>query len=49
MEFQEIVDLLYTTSDDKIFQDFLLKNGLKFAIRQEKTVTMLTKKLELKH
>ena len=49
MEFQEIVDLLYTTSDDKIFQDLLLKNGLKFAIRQEKTITMLTMKLELKH
>ena len=32
----------------KIYQDLLLKNGSKFMINQEK-ITMLTKKLELKH
>ena len=31
----------------KIYQDLLLKNGLKFMINQ-KEITMLTKKLELK-
>ena len=32
----------------KIYQDLLLKNRSKFMINQEK-ITMLTKKLELKH
>ena len=32
----------------KIYQDLLLKNGLKFMINQKK-ITTLTKKLELKH
>ena len=32
----------------KIYQGFLLKNGLEFMINQ-KTIAMLTKKLELKH
>ena len=32
----------------KIYQDLLLKNELKFMINQKK-ITMLTKKLELKH
>ena len=32
----------------KIYQDLLLKNGLKFMIDQKK-ITTLTKKLELKH
>ena len=40
----KIVNFLDTTSDDKE----LLKNGLKFMINQEK-ITMLIKKLELKH
>ena len=48
MEFQKIVNLLDITSDDKVYQDMLLKNGLKFMINQKKT-TMLTKKLELKN
>ena len=34
MEFQEIVNLLNTTFDDKINHDMLLKNGLKFMINQ---------------
>ena len=33
----------------KIYQDLLLKNGFKFMFNQEEIVTMLTKKLELKH
>ena len=45
MEFQKIVNFLDTTSDNI---DLLLKNGLKFMINQEE-ITMLTKKLELKH
>ena len=36
------------TSDDKNLPRFVTKNGLKFMINQKK-VTMLTKKLELKH
>ena len=48
MEFQNIVSLLDITSDDKDCLDMLLKNGLKFMINQKK-ITMLTKKLELKH
>ena len=47
MELQKIVNLLDITSDDKDLPRFLLKNGLKFMINQEK-ITMLTKKLELK-
>ena len=48
MEFQKIVNFLNTTSDDKDLQDLLIKNGSKFMINQ-KEITMLTKKLELKH
>ena len=48
MEFQKIVNLFDTTFDDKDYQDLLLKNGLKFMINQKK-ITILTKKLELKH
>ena len=48
MEFQKIVNLLDTVSDDKDYQDLLLKNGLKSMINQKK-ITMLTKKLGLKH
>ena len=49
MEFQKIVNLFDTPFFlfDKIFQDLLLKNGLKFMINQKET-TALTKKLELK-
>ena len=47
-EFQEIVNLLDTTSDDKDLPRFVTKNGLKFMINQEE-ITMLIKKLELKH
>ena len=46
-EFQEIVNLLDTTSDDKDLPRFVTKNGLKFMINQEE-ITMLIKKLELK-
>ena len=48
MEFQKIANFLNTTSDIKIYQDLLLKNGLQFMINQEE-ITMLTKKLESKH
>ena len=48
MEFQKLVNLLDTTSDDKDLPRFVTKNGLKFMINQKK-ITMLTKKLELKH
>ena len=47
MEFQKIVNLFDTTFADKIYQDLVLKNGLKFMINQKKTA-ILTKKLELK-
>ena len=45
MEFQKIVNLLDTSSDDKD----LLKNKSKFMINKEKKMTVLTKKLRLKH
>ena len=48
MEFQQIVSLLDTTSDDKDLPTFVTENGLKFMINQKK-ITALTKKLELKH
>ena len=49
MEFQKVLNLLDITSDDKDLPRFLLiKNGLKFMI-SEKKITMLTKKLKLKH
>ena len=48
MEFQKIVNLLDTTSDDKDLPKFVTKNGLKFMINQEK-ITISAKKLELKH
>ena len=47
MEFQKIVNLLHTTSDDKDLPRFVTKNGLKFMINQ-KEITMSTKKLKLK-
>ena len=48
MEFQKIINLLSTTSDDKDLPRFVTKNGLNFVINQKK-ITVLTKKLELKH
>ena len=48
MEFQKILDLFDTTSDDKDLPRFVTKNGLKFMINQKKIIT-LTKKSELKH
>ena len=48
LEFQKIANFLNTTSDDKNIPKFVTKNGLKFMINQ-KEITMLTKKLELKH
>ena len=48
MEFQTIVNLLDITSDNKDLPKYVTKNGLKFMINQKK-ITILTKKLELKH
>ena len=48
MEFQKIVNLLDTTSDGKNLPRFVTKNGFKFMVSQKK-ITVLTKKLELKH
>ena len=48
MEFPKIPNFLDTTSDDKDYQIFLLKNGLQFMIGQGK-IMMLIKKLESKH
>ena len=48
MEFQKIVNLLDTTSDDKDLPRLIPKHGSKFMINQEE-ITMLTKKLESKH
>ena len=47
MEFQKIINLLDTTSDDKDLSRFVTKNGLRSMINQKK-ITVLTKKLELK-
>ena len=48
MEFQKITNFLDISSDDKDLPKFVTKNGLKFMINQ-KEITMLIKKLELKH
>ena len=48
MGFQKTVNLLDETFDDKDLPRFVTKNGLKFMINQ-KEITMLIKKLELKH
>ena len=48
MEFQKIINLLDTTFDNKDLPRFVTKNGLKFMINQKK-ITVLTKKFELKH
>ena len=47
MEFQKIEIFSIQHLMIKIYQDLLLKNGLKFMINQKKTTTE-TKKLELK-
>ena len=49
MEFQKIVNLFDTTFDDNDLPIFVTKNGLTFMINQEKKITRLTKKLELKY
>ena len=48
MEFQKVVNFLDTTPNDKNLSKFTTKNGSKFMIN-EKEITALTKKLELKH
>ena len=48
MEFQKIANFLDTTFDDKDLPRFVTKKGLKSMINQ-KEITVLTKKLELKH
>ena len=48
MEFQRIINLLDTTSDDKDLPRIVIKNGLKFMINQKETIES-TKKLGLKH
>ena len=47
MEFQKIANFLKQHLMIKIYQDLLLKSGLKFMINQKK-ITALTKKSELK-
>ena len=47
MEFQIIKSFLDITSNNKIYQNLLLKNELKLMINQ-KEITMLIKKLKLK-
>ena len=49
MEFKKIANLLDTTFDDKDLPRFVTKNRLKFMVKEEEIITMLTKKLELKH
>ena len=52
MELQKIVNLVDATYEDKDLPEFVTKKkkkGLKFMINQEEKITMLTKKLELKH
>ena len=48
MEFQKIANFFDKTPDDKDLPRFVTKNGLKSMINQTK-ITVLTKKLELKH
>ena len=48
MEFQKIPNFLNKTLDDKDLPRFITKNGFKFMTNQ-KEITILTKKLELKH
>ena len=48
MEFQKLLNFLDTTTNDEDLPRFVTKNGLKFIINQ-KEITMVTKKLKLKH
>ena len=48
MQFQKIVNLFDTTFDDKDLPRFVTKKWIKF-YDQFKKITLLTKKLELKH
>ena len=48
MEFQKIVNLFDTTFDDKDLPRFVTKKWIKFYDQFQK-ITLLTKKLELKH
>ena len=48
MEFQKIINLFDTNANEKDLPRFVTKNGLKFMISRKK-ITVLTKKLELKH
>ena len=48
MEFQKVINLLDLLLMIKIYLGLLLKNRLKYMISQKK-VTVLIKKLELKH
>ena len=48
MEFQKLLNFLDTTTNDEDLLRFVTKNGLKFMINQ-KEITMVTKKLKLKH
>ena len=48
MEFQKIANFFDKTPDDKDLPRFVNKNGLKSMINRTK-ITVLTKKLELKH
>ena len=49
IEFQKIVNLLGKTSDNKDLPRFVIKNGLKFMIKQKEIIIMSTKTSELKH
>ena len=48
MEFQQITNFFDINSDNKDLPKFDTKNGSKFMINQKK-ITILIKKLELKH
>ena len=48
IEFKKLQIFLIQPLMIKIYQDLLLKNGLKYVINQEE-ITMSIKKLELKH
>ena len=49
MEFQKIVTLLDTTSDDKDLPRLVTKKCIEVYDQSGKKVTLSTKKLELKH
>ena len=48
MEFQKIINLLDTTSDDKDLPRFVTKKWIEIYDQSEK-IAVLTKKLEFKH